>query len=66
MSANLTIAAHGVRIWLRGCRNLLPPPLWRREGGCLFDSAELIPPSRLARIVREPTSPIRGEVTGAS
>jgi hypothetical protein len=57
MSANLTIAAHGVRIWLRGCRNLLPPPLWRREGGCLFDSAELIPPSRLARIVREPTSP---------
>src|SRR5213593_1497242 len=32
-------------------------------GGCLFDSAELVPPSRLARSAREPTSPTRGEVT---
>jgi hypothetical protein len=56
-------------------------------GGCLFDSARPIPPSRLAhaksdvsdlanvnteigncrfRMAREPTSPTRGEVTGAS
>src|SRR6266699_6288940 len=35
-------------------------------GGCLFDSADLIPPSRLARSARDPTSPTRGEVTGAS
>src|SRR5439155_26486652 len=35
-------------------------------GGCLFDAADRIPPSRLARTAREPTSPSRGEVTGAS
>src|SRR5260370_19526560 len=56
-------------------------------GGCLFDSADLIPPSRLAhaksdvsdlanvhaeigncrfRMARDPASPTRGEVTGAS
>ncbi len=35
-------------------------------GGYLFDSAEQIPPSRLARAAREPTSPSRGEVTGAN
>ena len=35
-------------------------------GGYLFDSAEQIPPSRLARTAREPTSPSRGEVIGAS
>jgi protein ImuB len=32
----------------------------------LSNSAERIPPSRLARSAREPTSPTRGEVTGAS
>jgi len=37
-----------------------------RGGGCLFDSAGFVPPSRLARRTREPTSPTRGEVTGAS
>ncbi len=35
-------------------------------GGYLFDCAGLLPPSRLARRAREPTSPSRGEVTGAS
>src|SRR5712692_3819638 len=35
-------------------------------GGCLFDSADQIPPSRLARKARKPTSPTRGEVSGAS
>src|SRR5262249_55271398 len=35
-------------------------------GGWLFDSAELVPPSRLARFARETTSPSRGEVTRAS
>src|SRR5260370_36547508 len=34
-------------------------------GGCLFDSAKPIPPSRFARSARETTSPTRGEVTGA-
>src|SRR5262249_49100460 len=34
-------------------------------GGCLFDSAEFVPPSRLARCARKPTSPTSGEVTGA-
>ena len=35
-------------------------------GGYLFDSADSAPPSRLARYACEPTSPTRGEVTGAS
>src|SRR5712691_12447345 len=41
-------------------RILLPPPLWGRDGegggwggGCLFDSAALVPPSRLARSARD-------------
>src|SRR5437763_466223 len=37
--------------------------------GCLFDSADPVPPSRLARYARGPTSPTRphkGELAGAS
>src|SRR5229473_6141437 len=34
-------------------------------GGCL-ELRTLLPPSRLARFAREPTSPTRGEVSGAS
>src|SRR5262249_60790518 len=35
-------------------------------GGWLFDSEELVPPSRLARSARAPASPPTGEETGAS
>src|SRR5437763_12087856 len=49
-------------------RQVAPSPLvgegW--GGGCLFVSAEPRPPSRLGREAREPISPTRGEVTGAS
>src|SRR5205085_8808560 len=67
LTASPPPSRQGYRIWLRPSGRLLPPLVgegW--GGGYLFVSAEPRPPSRFARSAREPTSPTRGEVTGAS
>jgi hypothetical protein len=57
------------QIWFAVSDLQWPPSPLEAEGwggGYLSDSAARVPPSRLARIAREPTSPSRGEVIGAS
>jgi hypothetical protein len=57
------------QIWFAVSDLQSPPSPLEGEGwveGYLSDSAARVPPSRLARIVREPSSASRGEVIGAS
>src|SRR5260370_32526212 len=55
---------------VRTSRSRLPPPLWGRDGERgIVDSADLLPPSRLARRIRPPPpaggQPERGAIPRA-